>query len=1095
MEEFYNPIKSWATTGIKNRENIAILRSFLELSLNYTRYRDSRSILNHRLNALYKAVGELQGQILGAMKKFMEGKVSINYEKIKSHNENLFSKLTISENELYSNEKDLFSNEKKYRDLFGLENSYLSLMAPYIDRLNNTFMAVGGGKNQIGSGQAVSILANSNIIPELKAVDTLSMGGLVSHKLQACTHAITEYQKNTKSNAVSIIQQLIGDRNSDLKIEQLIGVVVEGQMAITVEILKKGIQECSKKPTDANSLKAEKEPFIDTATGKNANVMREKKVAAIGQIQGLQDVITSYASRMSVATPAPILSAKNTQAYRWVDASGKTHQNPLPNFNPEWESSCANQMEIIVSNINRLLHEIQYSSYKGFSYWIANTSYKSGAVFNSQQPNYTTLNQYNGRSYLSSVEGNGNINLPKHRGDHQYPSKGYTLKNMFGGSASNMSELDLYFDVQVRYYGMSQPDADQAKLQAQSKSGSGASKPVAHAAAAVSSKPVEESQEPDGSPQVMSSSASVGSSPVESLSPLEEQIMILKNVAQKKYNKPWGKDVIEQIWLKYDKLTDITDKLFPASGKDAIKAAILKAIAIPVRESIRPSSRPASQGLVESQQSVRGAEPPTPPPLPSSRGRVAPVVGSPQASSRGRYAPVVRSPQASSRGRVAPVVGSPQAASRGRASPGLLDQIQSRSQAPLKPVSKPPSNQGSRPNQNNLFYVNNAIADRGRALNPDTDKSNDSSNDWDSSTEGGYYGQYGGSNYNYDLGDYNPVSMGMNPDNASLNRLYATNADIDNTGYYDFDQNHIYSGIGNNQTSYGYGLPIFKSVNDIILFRPLISSRTYDLLFQTDLRGLLNSSRFNSTDYVLGHNSANVFNYDMNKDWHQYLPLHFDKAIGVPAIIPYTDQAPFKHGITGKRRFLSPGSGNTTDDVEEAGRFRNMKEFIAHVVDKIEVTRKIVKTLEKYHKEIFENKKHVFRNIMKHDQTPVDSRITNMQHMGTAINVASADRSQITKSEKMLHFLLEQIHYAIQIVIKENNEKPIKKVIDLLGKNTQTIINTLENYKTTEYDKVAETTINSTTTDDSVVGRLWSAADEQSGGRRRAMKSKTTRKK
>ena len=148
VREFYNPVKSWVSGGIKNRENIAILRAFLELSLNYTRYRDSRSILNQRLNTLYKAVGDLQTSIMKALQNFVQAKVTVDFNKMKSNNEMLLNKLVLHEGELYNNEKDLFKIEKQYRDVFGVENEYVTMLAPYVGRVNNLFMATtsGGGK-------------------------------------------------------------------------------------------------------------------------------------------------------------------------------------------------------------------------------------------------------------------------------------------------------------------------------------------------------------------------------------------------------------------------------------------------------------------------------------------------------------------------------------------------------------------------------------------------------------------------------------------------------------------------------------------------------------------------------------------------------------------------------------------------------------------------------------------------------------------------------------------------------------------------------------------------------------------------------------
>ena len=245
VREFYNPVKSWVSGGIKNRENIAILRAFLELSLNYTRYRDSRSILNQRLNTLYKAVGDLQTSIMKALQNFVQAKVTVDFNKMKSNNEMLLNKLVLHEGELYNNEKDLFKIEKQYRDVFGVENEYVTMLAPYVGRVNNLFMATtsGGGKLDLGGGDAEAVLSSSAIIPDLRAGDVYSMAGLLQHQLRGCEHALNLHSSKVSAKMPEMIRRILGDSDIEHKMSQLSEIVVNGKLALTSEVLRQGVRQ------------------------------------------------------------------------------------------------------------------------------------------------------------------------------------------------------------------------------------------------------------------------------------------------------------------------------------------------------------------------------------------------------------------------------------------------------------------------------------------------------------------------------------------------------------------------------------------------------------------------------------------------------------------------------------------------------------------------------------------------------------------------------------------------------------------------------------------------------------------------------------
>lgn len=245
VREFYNPVKSWVSGGIKNRENIAILRAFLELSLNYTRYRDSRSILNQRLNTLYKAVGDLQTSIMKALQNFVQAKVTVDFNRMKSNNEMLLNKLVLHEGELYNNEKDLFKIEKQYRDTFGIENEYVTMLAPYVGRVNNLFMATtsGGGKLDLGGGDAEAVLSSSAIIPDLRAGDVYSMAGLLQHQLRGCEHALNLHSSKVSAKMPEMIRRILGDSDLEHKMSQLSEIVVNGKLALTSEVLRQGVRK------------------------------------------------------------------------------------------------------------------------------------------------------------------------------------------------------------------------------------------------------------------------------------------------------------------------------------------------------------------------------------------------------------------------------------------------------------------------------------------------------------------------------------------------------------------------------------------------------------------------------------------------------------------------------------------------------------------------------------------------------------------------------------------------------------------------------------------------------------------------------------
>jgi len=247
VREFYNPVKSWVSGGVKNRENIAILRSFLELSLNYTRYRDSRSILNNRLNTLYKAVGDLQTSIMKALQNFVQSRVTVDFNRMKSNNEMLLNKLVLHEGELYNNEKDLFKIEKQYRDVFGIENEYVTMLAPYVGRVNNLFMATtsGGGKLDLGGGDAEAVLSSSAIIPDLRAGDVYSMAGLLQHQLKGCEYALNQHANQPGATLPEMIRKIMSNSDINQKMSQLTDVIVNGKLALFCETLKYSVNKNS----------------------------------------------------------------------------------------------------------------------------------------------------------------------------------------------------------------------------------------------------------------------------------------------------------------------------------------------------------------------------------------------------------------------------------------------------------------------------------------------------------------------------------------------------------------------------------------------------------------------------------------------------------------------------------------------------------------------------------------------------------------------------------------------------------------------------------------------------------------------------------
>ena len=497
IEEFYNPIKGWAGKGIKSRENIAIMRSFLELSLNYTRYRDSRSILNHRLNALYKAVGELQGQVLASMRNFTNSSITLNYDRIKQHNETLFSKLTLHEDQLYTSEKDLFAKEKKYRDLLGLEDSYLGLMAPYIDRLNKTFIAVGGGKSELSGGNATKVLmhGNANIIPELRAVDTLSMGGLLQHKLNACVHYVNNQQNNTADTLENTMNQLLLSNESESKISQLIDLVVDGQMGISVEILKKGIDECNK-VVDTNVSNHEKNPFWNSPAAGEAwdssqpvtNNFRQQigrylnpditdNDPKTGALRVRDAATIAWKNRMSqhhMNVDSPLyefsISPNRNNEAESIGKIGKMKLKPqgnhdardifkerrpdliislkTPQFNPDWAVGKAAQFEVILSTINRLVFEIKQSSYKGLSHWVAQTSYRYSNYYNMSTANHGFLNSNYNSSALSTIAAQPNVlgniaydNSITFKGDNSSVKARYRIPPQLFGNADKQDKF------------------------------------------------------------------------------------------------------------------------------------------------------------------------------------------------------------------------------------------------------------------------------------------------------------------------------------------------------------------------------------------------------------------------------------------------------------------------------------------------------------------------------------------------------------------------------------------------------------------------------------------------------------------------------
>jgi hypothetical protein len=68
-------------------------------------------------------------------------------------------------------------------------------------------------------------------------------------------------------------------------------------------------------------------------------------------------------------------------------------------------------------------------------------------------------------------------------------------------------------------------------------------------------------------------------------------------------------------------------------------------------------------------------------------------------------------------------------------------------------------------------------------------------------------------------------------------------------------------------------LPVVKNLDDMLIFKPIIKESTFRILFLVQLMNKIEGSRFNSSDYVLGHNSPHIYNYNLNDDYHHPIVL------------------------------------------------------------------------------------------------------------------------------------------------------------------------------------------------------------------------------
>jgi hypothetical protein len=194
-----NPLNKIIRDQLQGRELVSLMRSYYEQSVSFNKYADARSVVNHRLNALYNSLNSLQMDITRALQDFMNQETYVRIDQTSQQMAHNIRRLTDLEGSLISAEQAILTADTKLNmELDVPDFAKLKMVGGgYLEDLLKGFSSLQAGQTGgVVDQSRVALLPN--VVPKLHEVDMVSFGGILQQRLNECQAAFSNVRNRLK---------------------------------------------------------------------------------------------------------------------------------------------------------------------------------------------------------------------------------------------------------------------------------------------------------------------------------------------------------------------------------------------------------------------------------------------------------------------------------------------------------------------------------------------------------------------------------------------------------------------------------------------------------------------------------------------------------------------------------------------------------------------------------------------------------------------------------------------------------------------------------------------------------------------------------
>lgn len=188
-----NPLNKIIRDQLQGRELVSLMRSYYEQSVSFNKYADARSVVNHRLNALYSTLNSLQMEITRALQDFMNQETFVRIDQTSQQMSHNIRRLTDLEGSLVSAEQAILTADTKLNiELDVPDFAKLKMVGGgYLEDLLKGFSSLQAGQTG-GVVDPARVALLPSVVPKLHDVDMVSFGGILQQRLSECQNAFSK---------------------------------------------------------------------------------------------------------------------------------------------------------------------------------------------------------------------------------------------------------------------------------------------------------------------------------------------------------------------------------------------------------------------------------------------------------------------------------------------------------------------------------------------------------------------------------------------------------------------------------------------------------------------------------------------------------------------------------------------------------------------------------------------------------------------------------------------------------------------------------------------------------------------------------------